>query len=272
MAGDEVRIVAAGGMEDGAIGTDASRIMAAIQAADAGAGVVVMTDLGSAVLSASTALELLDPAQAARVRLSRGPVVEGAIIAAIQASIGDDLQAVCDAADAGSHAGQTRGLIGPPTCLAGPGPRGGLSSGRRGRLVLGCTDRAFGNRVVLVGRPGTGARDPRRSSSVPRRAKFASQPGAGGRDRRRGPPGVHRPGREDARPRRGHRGVRSVARRRGGHPPERDRRRGARRGRPPRRAPAGGIAHRPDRPRGGWDAGMEEAPRNRLRLGPRRHD
>ena len=100
MAGHEVRIVAAGGMADGAIGTDATRITAAIQAADAGVGVVVMTDLGSAVLSASTALELLDPAQAARVRLSRGPVVEGAIIAAIQASIGDDLQAVCDAADA----------------------------------------------------------------------------------------------------------------------------------------------------------------------------
>lgn len=100
MAGDEVRIVAAGGMEDGAIGTDATRILAAIVKADAGAGVVVMTDLGSAVLSAATAVELLDPAQAARVRLSRGPVVEGAIVAAIQASIGDDLQAVCDAADA----------------------------------------------------------------------------------------------------------------------------------------------------------------------------
>ncbi len=100
MAGDDVRIVAAGGMEDGAIGTDAGRILAAIIAADAGAGVVVMTDLGSAVLSASTAVELLDPAQAARIRLSRGPVVEGAIIAAIQASIGDDLEAVCDAADA----------------------------------------------------------------------------------------------------------------------------------------------------------------------------
>ena len=100
MAGDDVRIVAAGGLEDGSIGTDATRIMAAIEAADSGAGVVVMVDLGSAVLSASTALELLDPAQAARVRLSRGPVVEGAIVAAIQASIGDDLLTVCDAADA----------------------------------------------------------------------------------------------------------------------------------------------------------------------------
>lgn len=100
MAGDEVRIVAAGGLEDGAIGTDATRIAAAIQAADAGAGVVVMTDLGSAVLSASTALELLEVDLAARVRLSRGPVVEGAIVAAIQASIGDDLDAVVETADA----------------------------------------------------------------------------------------------------------------------------------------------------------------------------
>lgn len=100
MAGDEVRIVPAGGLADGAIGTDAVRIAAAIQEADAGAGVVVMTDLGSAVLSASTALEILGPAQAARVRLSRGPVVEGAIVAAIQASIGDDLESVVETADA----------------------------------------------------------------------------------------------------------------------------------------------------------------------------
>jgi dihydroxyacetone kinase phosphotransfer subunit len=100
MAGDEVRIVAAGGLADGAIGTDASRIAAAIQAADAGAGVVVMTDLGSAVLSASTALEMLDEEQAARVRLSRGPIVEGAIVAAIQASVGDNLEVVVETADA----------------------------------------------------------------------------------------------------------------------------------------------------------------------------
>jgi PTS hybrid protein len=100
MAGDEVRIVAAGGLADGAIGTDATRIAAAIQAADAGAGVVVMTDLGSAVLSASTALEMLDEEQAARVRLSRGPIVEGAIVAAIQASVGDNLEVVVETADA----------------------------------------------------------------------------------------------------------------------------------------------------------------------------
>lgn len=98
MAGDEVRIVAAGGLEDGTIGTDAARIAAAIEAADAGAGVVVLVDLGSAVLSTVTALELLgDPAN---VRLSRGPIVEGAVIAAVQASTGSSLDEVLAAAEA----------------------------------------------------------------------------------------------------------------------------------------------------------------------------
>jgi dihydroxyacetone kinase DhaKLM complex PTS-EIIA-like component DhaM len=75
-------------------------IMAAIQGADAGAGVVVLADLGSAVLATQTALELLDDDQAGRVALSRGPLVEGAVVAAVQASIGDDLEAVREAADA----------------------------------------------------------------------------------------------------------------------------------------------------------------------------
>jgi PTS hybrid protein len=98
MAGPEVRIVPAGGMEDGTIGTDAARIAAAIEAADAGAGVVILVDLGSAVLSAVTALELLGDPQ--NVRLSRGPIVEGAVIAAVQASTGSTLDEVLEAAEA----------------------------------------------------------------------------------------------------------------------------------------------------------------------------
>ena len=97
MAWPDVRIVAAGGMDDGSIGTDAARIAAAIEAADAGAGVVVLADLGSAVLSTRTALELLgDPEN---VLLSRGPIVEGAVIAAVQASTGSTLQEVLEAAE-----------------------------------------------------------------------------------------------------------------------------------------------------------------------------
>jgi phosphoenolpyruvate---glycerone phosphotransferase subunit DhaM len=99
MAGDDLRIEAAGGTADGSLGTDAAAIMAAIEAAETGAGVVVLMDLGSAVLAAQTALELLGSDVAARVRLSRGPLVEGAVVAAVQASVGDDLAAVLAAAE-----------------------------------------------------------------------------------------------------------------------------------------------------------------------------
>jgi phosphoenolpyruvate---glycerone phosphotransferase subunit DhaM len=85
-------------MEDGSIGTDAARIAAALQAADAGAGVVVLADLGSAVLSTRTALELLGNPEG--VRLSRGPIVEGAVMAAVQASTGSTLDEVLAAAEA----------------------------------------------------------------------------------------------------------------------------------------------------------------------------
>jgi dihydroxyacetone kinase phosphotransfer subunit len=97
---DGPRLVPAGGMEDGSLGTDAVRVADAIGQADAGRGVVVLADLGSAVLSAATAIdELLAPEQAERVRISNGPLVEGCFIAAVQASAGDDLAAVAAAAD-----------------------------------------------------------------------------------------------------------------------------------------------------------------------------
>jgi len=99
MAGDDLRIEAAGGTADGSLGTDAAAIMAAISAADAGAGVLVLMDLGSAVLATQTALELLGDGVAAHVRLSGGPLVEGAVVAAVQASVGDDLAAVLAAAE-----------------------------------------------------------------------------------------------------------------------------------------------------------------------------
>jgi dihydroxyacetone kinase DhaKLM complex PTS-EIIA-like component DhaM len=58
---------------------------------------VVLVDLGSAVLSAVTAFEMLgDPAT---VRLSRGPIVEGAVIAAVQSSTGSTLDEVLEAAE-----------------------------------------------------------------------------------------------------------------------------------------------------------------------------
>jgi PTS hybrid protein len=90
----DVRIVAAGGAPDGSLGEDATRIVAAIEEADAGAGVVVVMDFNGAVYAARMALELLDETRAARVLLSGGPLVEGAVFGAAQAGIGDDLDAV----------------------------------------------------------------------------------------------------------------------------------------------------------------------------------
>jgi PTS hybrid protein len=99
----DVRVVAAGGTQDGSLGEDPVRIAAAIAAADAGAGVVVVVDFNGAVHAARFALEsLVDPSLATRVRISGGPLVEGAVFAAVQASIGDALDAVLATAEASS--------------------------------------------------------------------------------------------------------------------------------------------------------------------------
>lgn len=98
VASGEVTIVGAGGMEDGAIGTDAFRISEAIRAADGGDGVVVLVDLGSAVMSAELALEFLDD-DAIVVRLADAPLVEGAIAAAVEASCGSDIDGVVRSAE-----------------------------------------------------------------------------------------------------------------------------------------------------------------------------
>jgi dihydroxyacetone kinase phosphotransfer subunit len=100
MAGEGLALIAAGGGPDGTLGTDAERISRAIANADSGAGVVVVADLGSAILATETALEMLGPEISERVRISSGPIVEGAVVAAVQASIGQDLDEVVTAADA----------------------------------------------------------------------------------------------------------------------------------------------------------------------------
>jgi len=98
MAGPDLRLVAVGGGPDGSLGTDASRIADAIREADSGAGVVVLGDLGSAILASQAALEMLPADLGGRVRISGGPVAEGSVLAAVQASIGESLQQVLDAA------------------------------------------------------------------------------------------------------------------------------------------------------------------------------
>ncbi|HID50781.1 MAG TPA: phosphoenolpyruvate--protein phosphotransferase [Anaerolineae bacterium] len=96
MVGTAVPLAAAGGIDDpeNPIGTDAIKILAAIQSVYSDDGVVVLMDLGSALLSAETALELLPPAEAAQVHLCAAPLVEGALAAVVQASLGSSTAAV----------------------------------------------------------------------------------------------------------------------------------------------------------------------------------
>ena len=72
--GTPVRIAVAAGLNASTFGTDATAIVEAIAAADDGAGVVLLMDLGSAVLSAEMALDLIDPALRDRVVLCPAPV------------------------------------------------------------------------------------------------------------------------------------------------------------------------------------------------------
>jgi len=104
-----VRLRAAGGTDDGGIGTDATLIAEAIADADDGDGVLVFADLGSAVLSAQLAIdELVDEQRRARVRIAEAPLVEGAVIAAIQASTGSSLDEVDAAARGAANMGKVK--------------------------------------------------------------------------------------------------------------------------------------------------------------------
>ncbi|MGI8716052.1 MAG: dihydroxyacetone kinase phosphoryl donor subunit DhaM, partial [Solirubrobacteraceae bacterium] len=94
MGGPDVAIEAAGGLgEPGVLGTDAERVRAAVQTVMSADGVLVLMDLGSALMSAEFALELLEDG-ADRVRLSDAPLVEGAVAAAAAAGGGADLDEV----------------------------------------------------------------------------------------------------------------------------------------------------------------------------------
>ena len=91
MGPPELTVAPVGGVEDGQggvhLGTNALAIVDAIrQHADA-EGILILVDLGSAVLSAETAVDMVDPALQARCLISNAPLVEGAIIAAIEAGL-----------------------------------------------------------------------------------------------------------------------------------------------------------------------------------------
>ncbi|WP_241983847.1 MULTISPECIES: dihydroxyacetone kinase phosphoryl donor subunit DhaM [Cryobacterium] len=92
------QLIAAGGTDSGGIGTSFDKISNAITAADAGGGVVILCDLGSAILTAETARDFLDEAAQLEVRIVDAPLVEGGVAAAVAAETGGGLNAVAAAA------------------------------------------------------------------------------------------------------------------------------------------------------------------------------
>jgi dihydroxyacetone kinase phosphotransfer subunit len=96
VAGPDVRIEPAGGLPDGGLGTDDDRVREAIKRADGGDGVVVLCDLGSAIL---TVRHVLERSSNGHVVLADAPLVEGAVTAAVVSSAGSSLQDVTRAAE-----------------------------------------------------------------------------------------------------------------------------------------------------------------------------
>jgi phosphoenolpyruvate---glycerone phosphotransferase subunit DhaM len=94
--GEQAPVAAAGGTPDGGLGTDAMAIAEAVRSVDRGAGVAVLADLGSAVLTVKALLA--DDELPPGTRLVDAPFVEGSVAAVVTASAGADLAAVESAA------------------------------------------------------------------------------------------------------------------------------------------------------------------------------
>jgi dihydroxyacetone kinase phosphotransfer subunit len=94
----DTTVIAVGGTGDGGLGTSYEAISDALARADSEAGVIVLYDLGSARLTAETALEFADPDAAARAEIVDAPLVEGALAAATRAQIGGTRAEVAAAA------------------------------------------------------------------------------------------------------------------------------------------------------------------------------
>jgi PTS hybrid protein len=103
IAGGTVIIATAGGTEDGRIGTSIDKVERALRLADGGAGVVILPDLGSSVLTVRALLaesgDLPD-----QVSVADAPFVEGAVAATVTAAAGGDVKAVLSAAEEARHA------------------------------------------------------------------------------------------------------------------------------------------------------------------------
>jgi PTS hybrid protein len=94
MVGDEVPLAWCGGNPEGGLGTSVEAIIAAIDRAWSDRGVAILVDLGGAETNSEMAIEMLDGDRARKVVVCNAPVVEGAVMAATEASGGASLAEV----------------------------------------------------------------------------------------------------------------------------------------------------------------------------------
>jgi PTS hybrid protein len=94
MVGDAVPLAYTGGNAEGGLGTDVAAIMAAIERAWSVSGVAILVDLGGAETNSEMAIEMLDDDKRPLVVICNAPIVEGAVIAATEASGGSPLVTV----------------------------------------------------------------------------------------------------------------------------------------------------------------------------------
>jgi phosphoenolpyruvate---glycerone phosphotransferase subunit DhaM len=94
MVGDDVPLAWCGGAPGGGLGTNVEEILAAIHRAWSDAGVAVLVDLGGAETNSEMAIELLPDSRQTRVVVCNAPIVEGAVMAATEASAGSSLEEV----------------------------------------------------------------------------------------------------------------------------------------------------------------------------------
>ncbi len=94
MVGDDVPLAWCGGAPGGGLGTNVEEILAAISRAWSEAGVAILVDLGGAETNSEMAIEMLPDRQQTRVVVCNAPIVEGAVMAATEASAGSSLEEV----------------------------------------------------------------------------------------------------------------------------------------------------------------------------------
>lgn len=103
MAGEKVAIGVAGGAADGSLGTSVDKILDALRRVSGPDGTLLLLDLGSAVMAAEMAVETFALEEPHPVEISSAPLVEGAVLAAVEASIGSALREVAEAAAAATE-------------------------------------------------------------------------------------------------------------------------------------------------------------------------